>query len=159
MRLGLLKLPFVQPEAEGLARDRFAGFRQAELDKLKRSLRLGFTGFQTQQQLVSRGRTLLHGPQFPEQPCQLAPPHGSLLGLPTRAQNFAPLRQQLDLDRFLDRRPGLIQQGLPVRAAVDPVFAGHGSVLLQRLVHHTFVKPLPVQPPLAARLHQPVHRQ
>src|SRR5437016_4709940 len=58
-RLGLLKLLFVQTKREGLARDRFARFRQTQLDELKRPPRLGFGSSQPQQQLVSAGRTLL----------------------------------------------------------------------------------------------------
>jgi hypothetical protein len=48
---------------------------------------------------------------------------------------------------------------LSERYSFCSVFAGHGKVLPKQLVHRTFVKPLPMQPPLTARGDQPVDCQ
>jgi len=76
------------------------------------------------------------------------------------------VEQQLELGSK-QRLPALLQvpkqcllvHQQPVQAAVEPVFAGHGKVCFQQLIHRTLVKPLPMQSPLTARVHQPVHRQ
>jgi hypothetical protein len=70
----------------------------------------------------------------------------------TRAEQFAPTPLE-----ELEQRVLVFDQ--PIQTAVQRVLLGQREVRIEQVGHRAAVIPLAVQPPLRARVHQPVHHQ